>query len=312
MDAESIRKLLEAVRSGAVEVDAALDRMRHMPFEDLSFATLDHHRSLRCGSPEVIFCASKTVEQVSAIFARLAEHGHSVLATRATAEQYAAVAEGFPAAAWDHLSRTIVLRQGDQTEPIGHVAVVAAGTSDLPVAEEARITAEVMGAAVTTHYDVGVAGIHRLLSQSKQLQEANALVAVAGMEGAMASVVGGLVTAPVIAVPTSVGYGASFGGLAALLTMLNSCAAGVSVVNIDRRVQPGGPSRGRHHCSDRGPGLHRLDRRQGGDHRRGDRRRSVLRSGRHGRLAGSRACGHLGADDKEPAQVPGDGHVPLG
>jgi len=239
MDAESIRKLLEEVRSGSVEVDAALDRMRHMPFEQLGFATLDHHRSLRCGWPEVIFCASKTVDQVAAIFARLADHGHNVLATRANAEQYAAVAEAFGAATWDHVSRTIVLRQGDQAEPVGHVAVVAAGTSDLPVAEEARITADVMGAAVTTHYDVGVAGIHRLLARSEQLQDANAVVAVAGMEGAMASVVGGLVAAPVIAVPTSVGYGASFGGVAALLTMLNSCAAGVSVVNIDNGYTAG-------------------------------------------------------------------------
>ncbi|MFW6146218.1 MAG: nickel pincer cofactor biosynthesis protein LarB, partial [Planctomycetota bacterium] len=207
MDEQSIRQLLADVAGGQVDVDAAVSRLRHMPFEDLGFATLDHHRSIRCGWPEAIFCASKTVDQVRAIFARLAARGHNVLATRATAEQYAAVAEAFPDAAWDPHARTIHLLQGEQPEPVGHVAIVAAGTSDLPVAEEARMTASIMGAAATTHYDVGVAGIHRLLARAPSLQGARAVVAVAGMEGAMASVVGGLVTAPVIAVPTSVGYG---------------------------------------------------------------------------------------------------------
>ncbi|NLF30163.1 MAG: nickel pincer cofactor biosynthesis protein LarB [Planctomycetes bacterium] len=239
MDESSLRQLLAAVAGGQVDVDAAVSRLRHMPFEDLGFATLDHHRSIRCGWPEVIFCASKTVDQVRTIFSRLAARGHNVLATRASAEQYAAVAEEFPAAAWDHQSRTIHLLQGEQPAPVGHVAIVAAGTSDLPVAEEARVTAAIMGAAVTTHYDVGVAGIHRLLARAQALQDARAVVAVAGMEGALASVVGGLVTAPVIAVPTSVGYGASFGGLSALLTMLNSCATGVSVVNIDNGFAAG-------------------------------------------------------------------------
>ncbi len=239
METESIRRLLAAVQAGETDVEAALGQLRHMPFEDLGFATLDHHRSLRCGWPEVIFCASKTVEQTRVIFARLADRGHNVLATRATPEQYAAIAEDSPKAQWDQLSRTIALYQDEQPEPVGHVAIVAAGTSDLSVAEEARVTAEIMGAAVTTHYDVGVAGIHRLLAQTETLTAANAVVAVAGMEGALASVVGGLVSAPVIAVPTSVGYGASFGGLAALLTMLNSCAAGVSVVNIDNGYTAG-------------------------------------------------------------------------
>jgi len=239
MDEQSLRQLLAAVAGGQVDVDAAVSRMKHMPFEDLGFATLDHHRSIRCGWPEVIFCASKTVDQVRAIFARLAARGHNVLATRASAEQYAAVAEDSPAAAWDPHARTIHLLQGEQDEPVGHVAIVAAGTSDLPVAEEARVTASLMGAAVTTHYDVGVAGIHRLLARAEAIQNANAIVAVAGMEGALASVVGGLVAAPVIAVPTSVGYGASFGGLSALLTMLNSCATGVSVVNIDNGYAAG-------------------------------------------------------------------------
>jgi pyridinium-3,5-biscarboxylic acid mononucleotide synthase len=239
MQTETIRKLLESVRAGELDVDAAVDRLRHMPFEDLGFATLDHHRSLRCGSPEVIFCPAKTPEQVCAIFSGLAAHGANVLATRATEAQAAAVTAEFPAVEWDRTARTLVLRQGEQPVPTGHVAIVSAGTSDLPVAEEARVTAEVMGAAVTTHYDVGVAGLHRLLAHCEKLQEANALVVVAGMEGALASVVGGLVSAPVIAVPTSVGYGASFGGLAPLLTMLNSCAAGVSVVNIDNGFAAG-------------------------------------------------------------------------
>ena len=233
MNVEILKKLLEGVRAGEVPIDEAMTELRHLPFEDLGFATLDHHRQLRCGFPEVIFCQSKTTEQVVAIFTRLAECGGNVLATRAKKDIYDAVACQFPAAQWNELARTITLRQGILAKPHGHVAIVSAGTSDMPVAEEARMTAEVMGAAVTTHYDVGVAGIHRLLARSKQLQAANAVVVVAGMEGALASVVGGLVSAPVIAVPTSVGYGANFGGLAPLLTMLNSCSAGVSVVNID-------------------------------------------------------------------------------
>jgi len=233
MNAESLKQLLAAVRAGQTSVDDALDRLRHMPFEDLGFASLDHHRPLRCGFGEVIFCQGKTIEQIRVIFARLAGRGHNVLATRASKAAFEAVAADFPGAQWNDLARTIALPQGEQPVPCGHVAIVAAGTSDLAVAEEARVTAEGMGARVTTHYDVGVAGLHRLLAQTDELQNAKAVVAVAGMEGALASVVGGLVAAPVIAVPTSVGYGASFGGIAPLLTMLNSCAAGVSVVNID-------------------------------------------------------------------------------
>jgi pyridinium-3,5-biscarboxylic acid mononucleotide synthase len=233
MEKDVIRSLLESVRAGEISPDEALSRLRHFPSEKLGFATLDHHRSLRCGFPEVIFCPSKTRDQMLAIFSRLAKAGASVLATRATAEQAAAVLKKYPRAKYDATARTIVLKREKAPAPVGHVAVVAAGTSDLPVAEEARITAQTLGANVTTHYDVGVAGIHRLLAHAQELQQARAIVAVAGMEGALASVVGGLVAAPVIAVPTSVGYGASFGGLAALLTMLNSCAAGVSVVNID-------------------------------------------------------------------------------
>ena len=199
----------------------------------MGFANVDHHRALRCGFPEVIFCPGKTVEQTRAIFGRLAERGGNVLATRADTAKARAVQADFPDARYDELSRCITLRQVACERPHGHIAIAAAGTSDLSVAEEARATAEIMDQRVTTHYDVGVAGLHRLLAHSETLQQANAIVVVAGMEGALASVVGGLVSAPVVAVPTSVGYGASFGGLAALLTMLNSCASGVSVVNID-------------------------------------------------------------------------------
>jgi hypothetical protein len=233
MKESSLRALLESVRSGDTGVEPALERLRRLPFEDLGFAAVDHHRALRCGFPEVVFCPGKTAAQVVAIFARLAESGQNVLATRAGRQVHRAVKKRFPRAEYHLPARAITLRQGRRPPPAGHIAIVAAGTSDVPVAEEARVTAEIMDQRVTTHYDVGVAGLHRLLSAAEQLQRANVIVVVAGMEGALASVVGGLVAAPVIAVPTSVGYGASFGGLAAMLTMLNSCAAGVSVVNID-------------------------------------------------------------------------------
>ena len=233
MNENLLRELLEGVRDGRVEPQAALERLRRLPFEPMGFANLDHHRAIRCGFPEVIFCPDKTVEQVRTIFGRLVEQGGNVLATRAAPEVFAAVAKDHPAAEYNELARAVTLRQGEPCEPMGHIAVVSAGTSDLPVAEEARVTAEIMGQRVTTHYDVGVAGLHRLLARSEALQSANVVVVAAGMEGALASVVGGLVAVPVIAVPTSIGYGASFGGLSALLTMLNSCASGVSVVNID-------------------------------------------------------------------------------
>ena len=233
MNEKDLRHLLESIRSDRTDIETAIERLRHLPFEPLGFATVDHHRTIRCGFPEVIFCPGKTVEQARIIFGKLAAHGGNVLATRATAEVYEAIAADSPKAQYHELPRAITLRQGRRARAYGHVAVVAAGTSDLPVAEEARVTAEIMDQRVSTHYDVGVAGLHRLLSRSKVLRSANVIVVVAGMEGALASVVGGLVAVPVVAVPTSVGYGASFGGLAALLTMLNSCASGVSVVNID-------------------------------------------------------------------------------
>ena len=239
MNEANLRAMLESIRAGRLGVDEAVSQLRRLPFEDLGFARLDHHRSIRCGFPEVIFCPGKTIEQIVAIFGRLAKSGSNVLASRAGVEVYEAVAVENPQAEYHKLARTITLRPGPRTTPVGHVAVVAAGTSDLPVAEEARVTAEIMGSHVTTHYDVGVSGLHRLLGATEALQQANVLVVAAGMEGALASVVGGLVAVPVVAVPTSVGYGASFGGLAALLTMLNSCVAGVSVVNIDNGFAAG-------------------------------------------------------------------------
>ncbi len=233
MNEETLKKLLNAVSSGKLDIDKAVEQLRHLPFEQTEFATIDHHRAIRCGFPEVIYCPGKTTEQIGEIFTRLAEVGGNILATRATKENFDAVAKKFPKASFDELARCITLRQGDKPEAVGHIAIAAAGTSDLPVAEEARVTAEIMDQHVTTHYDVGVAGLHRLLAQSAELQSARVVVVVAGMEGALASVVGGLVSVPVIGVPTSVGYGASFGGVSALLTMLNSCASNVSVVNID-------------------------------------------------------------------------------
>jgi NCAIR mutase (PurE)-related protein len=232
MNEKTLRELLAKVAGGKTTIDSAIGKLRHMPFEQMGFATIDHHRNIRCGFPEVIYCAGKTVDQVVQIFGRLTSAGANVLATRATREVFAAVAANHPKAQFHELAKAITLRQCP-AKMHGHIAIVAAGTSDMSVAEEARVTAEIMDQRVTTHYDIGVAGLHRLLAQSEQLQQANVIVVVAGMEGALASVVGGLVAVPVIAVPTSVGYGASFGGLSALLTMLNSCASNVSVVNID-------------------------------------------------------------------------------
>ncbi len=233
MNETALIELLEQVRRGEASVGDALARLRRLPFETTDFATIDHHRRIRCGFPEVIYCEGKTPAQTASIFARLAEAGGNVLATRASAEAFEAVAASTEGAAYHQAARAITLRQEPLEDVPPRVAIVAAGTSDLPVAEEAVVTSEIMGQPVTRHYDVGVSGLHRLLAHGEALQRASAVVVVAGMEGALASVVGGLVASPVIAVPTSVGYGASFGGLSALLTMLNSCAAGVSVVNID-------------------------------------------------------------------------------
>lgn len=233
MNEDSLRQLLESVRGGQTGVEAALETLKHLPFEPMGFANIDHHRALRCGFPEVIYCPGKTADQVRAIFAKLAVTGGNVLATRAEPGVYQAVLSVCPQAQYNELARAITFRPAPAPAGHGHIAIAAAGTSDLAVAEEARATAEIMDQRVTCHYDVGVAGLHRLLACRSELQKAAVVIVVAGMEGALASVVGGLVSAPVIAVPTSVGYGASFHGLAPLLTMLNSCASGVSVVNID-------------------------------------------------------------------------------
>jgi NCAIR mutase (PurE)-related protein len=239
MNDEALRQLLEDVQSQAISIDEATRRLRALPFEDLGFAKVDHHRTIRCGFPEVIYCEGKTADQIVSIFRACAGTGGNVLATRANEAAGAALVAGFPEARHDPVSRTVTLRQQPARLSAGTVAVVAAGTSDLPVAEEARVTLEIMDQRVTAIHDVGVAGLHRLLAHSSAIQSANVIVVAAGMEGALASVVGGLVDCPVIAVPTSVGYGASFNGLAALLAMLNSCASGVSVVNIDNGFAAG-------------------------------------------------------------------------
>ena len=233
MNSESIRKLFEHVRAGKVTPDDAVQRLRHMPFEDLGFAKIDHHRALRAGMPEVVFGEGKTPSQLAQIFSRLAQHGGNILATRANKTQFAAVKKKVRGVKYHELSRAIVLQRDNRKYGKGTIAVVSAGTSDIPVAEEAVVTAEIMGNDVEHLYDVGVAGIHRLLANRVTLTRARIVIVCAGMEGALPSVVGGLVGVPVIAVPTSVGYGAAFKGVAALLGMMNSCASNVSVVNID-------------------------------------------------------------------------------
>src|SRR5579872_2570125 len=233
MDQDHLRGLLEQVRAGAVDVDAAIERMRHLPFEDLGFAKIDHHRALRHGIPEVVFGKGKTPDQISAIVASLLDKAQNVLVTRAdasTAERLQrehSQAEYFPASGAVRVWRDRTLRGK------GKIAVVCAGTSDIPVAEEARVTVEEMGNEADSIHDIGVAGIHRLIGNRERLMEARVVIVCAGMEGALPSAVGGMVFCPVIAVPTSIGYGASFHGLAALLGMLNSCASNVTVVNID-------------------------------------------------------------------------------
>ena len=232
MEIEKLKTLLEQVKDGEVAVDDALQSLRTLPFEDLGFSKIDHHRQLRTGFPEVIFCQGKTVEHVKQISERILSAGHPLLATRATSDMYEAIKAIQPAARYNDLACTITVRQSED-EGMPGILVVSAGTSDLPVAEEAAETALMMGNQPERLYDVGVAGLHRLIGNHEKLLTARVIIVVAGMEGALPSVVGGLVDCPVIAVPTSIGYGASFGGLAALLGMLNSCASGVTVVNID-------------------------------------------------------------------------------
>ena len=236
MTTEQLEALLADVAAGRIAPKAALDRLRHLPFEDLPFARIDHHRALRQGQPEVVFCEGKTAEQVVAICERLAAASGSFLGTRANEDVANRLRQRFPRLVWNALARTVHLpasQAKEQPPRTGPILVASAGTSDLPVAEEAAVVAEAFGHPVERLVDVGVAGLHRLLAAGEQIERAKVVIVVAGMEGALPSVVGGMVSVPVIAVPTSVGYGASFGGLAALLAMLNSCAAGVTVVNID-------------------------------------------------------------------------------
>jgi NCAIR mutase (PurE)-related protein len=234
MDPTLVRRLLESVGRGDIGVDEALAELRDLPFAELEFATVDHHRALRTGYPEVILGAGKTAEQIIDLFREIDRHDQDVLATRVSSQQAKQLVEAIPEVEYDSLSRTAVLMRSVPQEIGGApIAIVSAGTSDLPVAEEAAITATVLGNRVERIYDVGVAGIHRLLPHRKKLNEAVAIIVVAGMEGALPSVIGGMVSKPVIGVPTSVGYGANLGGITALLGMLTSCASGVTVVNID-------------------------------------------------------------------------------
>lgn len=232
MHPDSLKKILLKVKNGSVSVDDAVRAMKSMPFKDLGFAKLDTHRSLRRGCPEVIYCEGKQVSEIQRIFREMVKHNENIIATRAEQDVYSAIKKDFRKAEYNKRARIITLIQ-KPVKKQGLVIVVSAGTSDIPVAEEACVTAELLGANIERLYDVGVAGIHRLLAHTELLQKASVLIVAAGMEGALPSVVGGLVDKPVIAVPTSVGYGANFGGIAPLLAMLNSCASGVTVVNIN-------------------------------------------------------------------------------
>ncbi len=233
MDEHKIRSLLERLNSGEVSIEEAIDALRALPFEDLGFAMVDHHRAIRQVFPEVIYCEGKTSDQILGIARRILDSGADLLATRANPDIYAAVKSEIPEIEYHEVARAIVVHKNRDIRGRGTILVVSAGTSDIPVAEEAVVTAMVMGNEVERLFDVGVAGIHRLFAHKEAIVNASVIIVVAGMEGALASVVGGIVSRPVIAVPTSVGYGASFGGVAALLGMLTSCASGITVVNID-------------------------------------------------------------------------------
>ncbi|MFZ7120492.1 MAG: nickel pincer cofactor biosynthesis protein LarB [Eubacteriaceae bacterium] len=233
MNKNELRKLLNGVKENNITVESALDSLKKLPYEDLGFAKIDNHRQLRQGYPEVIYCASKTTDQVYEIFKTMVSRGNNVIGTRATEEMYNKIKKICPQVRYDPLSKMLTVKQKIIDMTNSHISVVTGGTSDIPVAEEAAITSEMLGNKVERVYDVGVAGIHRLLDNLDIIMDAKVIIAVAGMEGALASVIGGLVSKPVLAVPTSVGYGANFGGIAALLSMLNSCASGVSVLNID-------------------------------------------------------------------------------
>jgi pyridinium-3,5-biscarboxylic acid mononucleotide synthase len=233
MNPDALKTLLDKVAAGRIKTATAMQKLKHLPFEDMGFARVDHHRELRSGAPEVIYCEGKTTKQVVAIAERMVKAGSDMMATRASDAVFKALKRRWKKTQIFEAARIAAVLKPKRPKPVGNVLVTCAGTSDIPVAEEARVTAEVQGNRVLTAYDAGVAGLHRLLANLKDIQEANVIVVVAGMEGALASVVGGMAACPVVAVPTSVGYGASFGGVAPLLTMLNSCTPGVSVVNID-------------------------------------------------------------------------------
>ncbi len=233
MNAPELEKILSGIRNGSVSVDEAMEKLREFPYTDLGFARIDHHRELRTGYPEIVYCAGKTPDQVKAIFHAMEGHDNNIIGTRAGKEMFEYIAPSFPDAIYYETARIISIRRKEINHPATKIAVITAGTSDIPVAEEAAITAELLGNDVVRIYDAGVAGIHQLVDKLPEIRSCRVSIVIAGMEGALASVVGGLVNMPVIAVPTSVGYGASFEGLSALLAMLTSCAAGVTVVNID-------------------------------------------------------------------------------
>lgn len=233
MNAKELEKILISIRDGSVSVDEALENLKEFPYTDLGFARIDHHRELRTGYPEIVYCAGKTNEQVEAIFRAMDSNGNNIIGTRAGREMFEFIAPSFPEAVYFDVARIISISKKEIAPPATKIAIVTAGTSDIPVAEEAAVTAELLGNEVVRIYDAGVAGIHRLVDKLPEIRACRVSVVIAGMEGALASVVGGLVNMPVIAVPTSVGYGASFEGISALLAMMTSCAAGVTVVNID-------------------------------------------------------------------------------
>jgi len=233
MNAKEVEKLLTEVKEGETSIEKALEVLKNFPYTDLGFARIDNHREMRTGYPEIIYCAGKSLEQVREIFRVMAEKENNVIGTRASQEMYEAVKSISPAAVYYPMARIISLQQKKPEAPASMIAIITAGTSDMPVAEEAAITAELLGNKVVRIYDAGVAGIHRLVDKLPEIRNCRVIIVIAGMEGALASVVGGLVDKPVIAVPTSVGYGANFGGISALLAMLTSCSTGVTVVNID-------------------------------------------------------------------------------
>ena len=233
MNVKEIEQLLQNVKEGKTEVNDALEALRTFPYTDLGFAKIDHHRELRTGYPEIVYCAGKTIEQVKEIFRLMAVKEKNVMGTRATPEMFEAVKSIIPEAVYYEVAKIISVKKIEITPPESLIGILTAGTSDIPVAEEAAITAELLGNKTVRIYDAGVAGLHRLLDKLPEIRKCKVVVVIAGMEGALASVVGGLLDKPVIAVPTSVGYGANFGGVSALLTMLTCCATGVTVVNID-------------------------------------------------------------------------------